>query len=458
MALGNNLVKRLLGVKDAVVEYVSLKEEAASVDSEAFSIVIDVRPHKRDCMRCPKCGRKLHGCDRCRQPKLWRAPDFNGIKVFLRYRQWRVRCPEHGVCIEPVPWAMPATAFTKGFTCLAALLAMRLSRSAAAEMPRINWRTALWCITRTLKLLEPDPRVRCKGLVNQGIDETNCAKGRKHITTVVNHDSGVTVRAGEGHDKETLSRFFEGLTEEERAGIRTVSGDAAQWIKDCVAKHCPNARFCLDGFHAVQWAVDTVDEIRRGEWNAVRAGVRELQGRLKALPDDAPEDESKKLNEDIKIAKGAAREIKGTQSTLCKNPGNLTPGQRRKLEHVVENSPRLARAHRLKELVRPVFYAGTADEARAAFKEFFWKAAHSRLVPFKKLAWSYREHLESIANSVENGLPNALVESNNTKIKLMVRKAYGFKLIRNLLGVVMLVCSKLRIPLPNRNGYGMAPC
>ncbi len=451
-------MKRLLGVKDVVVEDVSLKDEAVSVDSEAFSIVVDVRPHKRDCMRCPKCGRKLHGYDRCRKPKLWRAPDFNGIKVFLRYRQWRVRCPEHGVCIESVPWAMPATAFTKDFTCLAALFAMRLGRSAAAELLRINWRTALSCIDRTLKLLEPDPSARCKGLVNIGIDETSCAKGRRHITTVVNHDSGVTVRAGEGRDKETLSRFFEGLAEEERAGIRTVSGDAAQWIKDCVAKYCPNARFCLDGFHAVQWAVDAVDEVRRGEWNAVRAGVRELRRRLKALPDDAPEDERKKLNKDIKIAKGAAREIKGTRFALCKNPGNLTPGQRRKLEYVVENSPRLARAHRLKELARLVFHAGAAEEARAAFKEFFWKATHSRLEPFRKLAWSYREHLESIVNSVENGLSNALVESNNSKIKLMVRKAYGFKLIRNLLSVVMLGCSKLRIPLPNRNGYGMAPC
>ena len=458
MALGNNLVKRLLGVKDVVVEDVSLKEETASVDSEPFSIVVDVRPYRKDCMRCPKCGRKCHGFDHCRKPKLWRAPDLNGIKVFLRYRQCRVRCPEHGVCIESVPWAMPATAFTKGFTSLAALLAMRLSRSAAAEMLRINWRTALSCIARTLKLLEPDPRVRYKGLVNIGIDETSYAKGHKYITTVVNHDSGVTVWADEGHDKETLSRFLEGLTEEERAGIRTVTGDAAQWIKDCMAKYCPNARFCLDGFHAVQWAVDAVDEVRRGEWNAVRAGVRELQRRLKALPDDAPEDERRKLNEDIKIAKGAAKEIKGTRFALCKNPENLTPGQRRKLEYVVENSPRLARAHRLKELARLVFHADTAEEARAAFKEFFWKATHSRLEPFKKLAWSYREHLESIVNSVENGLSNALVESNNNKIKLMVRKAYGFKLIRNLLSVVMLGCSKLRIPLPNRNGYGMAPC
>ena len=451
-------MKRLLGVKDVVVEDVSLKDEAVSVDSEAFGIVAGVRPHKRDCMRCPKCGRKLHGYDRCRKPKLWRTPDFNGIKMFLRYRQWRVRCPEHGVCIESVPWAMPATAFTKDFTCLAALLAMRLGRSAAAEMLRINWRTALSCIDRTLKFLEPDPSARCKGLVNIGIDETSCAKGRRHITTVVNHDSGVTVRAGEGRDKETLSRFFEGLAEEERAGIRTVSGDAATWIRTCVEKCCPNARFCLDGFHAVQWAVDAVDEVRRGEWNAVRAGARELQRRLKALPDDATEGERKKLNEDIKIAKGAAREIKGTRSALCKNLGNLTPGQRRKLEHVVENSSRLARAHRLKELARLVFHAGTAEEARAAFKEFFWKATHSRLEPFRKLAWSYREHLESIVNSVENGLSNALAESNNSKIKLMVRKAYGFKLIENLLSVVMLGCSKLRIPLPNRNGYGMAPC
>ena len=38
------------------------------------------------------------------------------------------------------------------------------------------------------------------------------------------------------------------------------------------------------------------------------------------------------------------------------------------------------------------------------------------------------------------------------KIKLIIRKAYGFREVKNLIDMVMLVCSNLRIPLEHREG------
>lgn len=458
MASANKVMKLVLGVKDVVVEGVRIKESKAAFDSEPFRIVIDVRPCAKAGMRCQRCGRRCAGYDKDSKPKLWRSPDLNGIKTYLSYRRRRVLCPEHGVEYEAVPWAFPATSFTRHFTSLVALLSMRLNRTAAAEMLRVNWRTAQSCVTRILGHLEPDPRARLRGLASIGIDETSYTKGHNYVTTVVNHDTGEVVWAAAGHDEKTLSGFFEELTEEERASIRLVSGDAAAWIRKCVAKYCPGARFCLDGFHAVQWAVESVDDVRREEWNAIRAGVRELDAKLKSLPADAPDSERRRLQDSIGKARDEASRLKNTRYALGKNPENLTPFQQQKLEFAVEASPRLARAHRLKELARLVFHSGSGEEARAMFKDFYWKATHSRLAPFRKLAHSYKEHLEEIINTVESGLSNARIEAMNSKIKLMIRKAYGFQVIENLLSTIMLGCSNLRIPLPNRNGFGMRAC
>ena len=454
MALSNTLFKQLLGVNKVIIENIR-EEPDPSPNGAGWRLVIDVRPYSRDRKRCPVCGRKCPGCDKPAKPRLWRCPDCNGIRTFLSYTPCRVRCPEHGAKQEALPWAAPATAFTKDFTMLAALMAMRLSRQAAAELMRIDWSTAQACIDRARNMIEPDPRVRYEGLVHIGIDETSYAKGHKYLTTVVNHDTDTVVWAADGHDAATLSSFFEELTEEQRAGIKCVTADAAKWIKSCVEKYCPNAKLCLDAFHVIEWALDAVDEVRRSEWNALRDAAAAIESKLAALPPGTPEEERGKLADEMARKKEAALKIKGVRFALGKNPENLSFYQRQKLEYVVENSPALTCAHKLKELVRLVFHAGSRDEAEDAFEEFSLVARISKLKPFEKLGESLRDHWESIMNTIEQGLSNARIEANNNKIKLMIRKAFGFRVMEHLFSIIMLGCSNLRIPLPNRGGFAM---
>lgn len=68
--------------------------------------------------------------------------------------------------------------------------------------------------------------------------------------------------AREGHSTETLSEFFEQLTNEQRESITLVTGDGARWIKTCVEKYCPNAERCIDPFHVIEWAMQALDEVR----------------------------------------------------------------------------------------------------------------------------------------------------------------------------------------------------
>lgn len=75
---------------------------------------------------------------------------------------------------------------------------------------------------------------------------------------------------------------------------------------------------------------------------------------------------------------------------------------------------------------------------------------HSRIDAFKKLYLKIKRHRDHILNTIRLGMSNARIEATNNKIKLIVRKAYGFRNIQNMLDMVYLVCSDLRVPLPNR--------
>jgi len=113
-----------------------------------------------------------------------------------------------------------------------------------------------------------------------GIDEISYKKGHRYITIVVDHDTGRLVWAAPGRDRKTLAAFFTALGEKRCTAVTHVCADAAQWIAEEVAAHCPNAVRCADPFHIVAWAADALDQVRRDTWVDFRtfrdAGVTPL--------------------------------------------------------------------------------------------------------------------------------------------------------------------------------------
>ena len=69
---------------------------------------------------------------------------------------------------------------------------------------------------------------------------------------------------------------------------------------------------------------------------------------------------------------------------------------------------------------------------------------------FHDLYKKIKRHKERILNTIKFGLSNARIEATNNKIKLIIRKAYRFRNTQNMPDMVYLVCSNIRIPLPNR--------
>jgi transposase len=405
--------KRLLGVEHTVVEEVVF-------DEDADAVVAMVRPTRSRRRRCAVCQRRCSGYDQGEGRRRWRGLDLGVVRVFLEADAPRVRCPGHGVVVAAVPWARHGAWFTRAFEDTAAWLAVHTSRVAVAELLRVAWRTVGRMVTRVAQEAGQDID-RLEGLRRIGIDEISHRKGHRYLTVVVDHDTGRLVWAAPGHDEATLGRFFDALGPQRSAQLRLVSADAAAWIANAVAARCPQAVLCLDPFHVVRWATDALDEVRRQTWNAAR---RDGQPAL-------------------------ARELKGARFALWKNPEHLTVRQRGKLARVADVNQHLYKAYLLKEELRLVFKL-KGPRAVALLDAWLSWARRCRIPAFVKLARSVTDHRAGIQASLLHGLSNGLVESVNTKLRLLTRIAFGFRSPDALISLAMLALGGLCPPLPGR--------
>ena len=148
-------------------------------------------------------------------------------------------------------------------------------------------------------------------------------------------------------------------------------------------------------------------------------------------------------------------DIKTSTYTLGKAPEHLTPNQAARLEMIANTNPRLFRGDKLKEQLRLALKYPDLEEAKAELSYFFLRTTHSRIQVFKELAYKIRRHEKHILNTIETQLSNARVEAINNKIKFFLRKAYGFRNFQNMHDMILLGCSNIFIPLPNRCGKGV---
>lgn len=445
MASANTLCKKLLNVKTAVVTGHDFYTDQDGVNH----IRIKARPNKWHENDCPFCHKRCKGYDsKNHHPRIWRGLDWGGTLVEVEYDTHRIECPVHGVLVADVPWAYPNSGFTKDFDLTVGWLATYLPRSVVSEYMRIDWETVGRCVHRTLNDIEPERSKRLNGLVNIGIDETSYKKGHKYITVIVNHDTNTVVWAAQGHGKTVLESFYRQLTKEQLAGIRVVTGDGAKWITECVNEFTPECERCVDPFHVVQWAMEALDEVRREVW-------REAYNEAERLAKENPRKAGRPKEDDpttamLRAARAKAEEIKNSAYALGKAPEHLTEKQQIRMAMIAENNNRLYRAYRMKEMLRLLLKLKDVNEAEAELKRWLWWASHSRIKAFKELYQKIKRHKEHILNAIRFGMSNARIEATNNKIKLIIRKAYGFRNIQNMLDMVYLVCSNLRVPLPNR--------
>jgi transposase len=443
-----------------------------SVVFEPARVIVTVAL-RRERLLCPRCGYSTPYRENVQKDaSVWRHLDFGVWRVEVHARLRRLRCPEHGVLVEGVPFARPGARFTRDFDDLIAWLATTTDKTATCRLTRIDWASIGRVIERVARE-QLNGEDRLAGLANASIDEVAWRKGHRYLTLVGDHDRGCVVWGCEGKGQAAADAFFAELDPDhalvagpqpdppeppaaeakpteiqaepleapdaelddddepprvgERAGkLRAVTMDMGEGYAKSVREHAPQAVICVDNFHVVQLATKALDEVRREHWNDLRHGG-----------DPA-----------------AAKAFKDSRWSLLKNPSDLTEAQIDTLAAIHAAGGKVPRAWAMKEMVRAIFAPNlTVDAVDGLIDRLLARLSRSRLKPFVRLGKTIRKHRDGILSARRLNLSNARAEAMNNRVKLIVRRAYGFHSANAALALVHLVCGPVTLTLPHEQAF-----
>lgn len=396
--------------------------DVARVEFEPAAVVVTVALRRRRLV-CPVCGWSTRArYDERPVDSRWRHLDLGRWRLEIRARLRRLWCPIHGVRTEGVGFARHGSGFTTDFESLVAWLATRTDKTAITRLVRVTWRTVGRIVERVVAD-ELDPG-RLDNLFAIGVDEISWRKHHKYLTLVANHSTSKIVWGGQGKSASTLDGFFKELGTERSQQITAVSIDMAPAFVKSVRKdgHAPQATICYDPFHVVKLATDALEKVRRAHW--------------RVLWD---------LND-----KTTARKFKGARWALLKNPEDLTDRQTESLTQIRRSGGKLWRAYQLKEALRAIFsHDVTRAEADELLRRWCSWAQRCRLEPFITVGRTIQQHRNGILAAISLGINNGRIEGLNNRVRLIVRRGFGFHTAQAALALVLLSCGPIELHLPH---------
>jgi transposase len=395
-----------------------LRLPGASVKDVAFGsegVVVTVRLRAKRPV-CSGCGARGLAIKEHRE-KRWRHLDLGAGRCYIECLLRRLYCPGCGDVYEAVPWARAGSRYTRDLEDVVAFLAQQMAKTPLTKLMRIGWRSVGTILARVVA--DKLDRGRLDGLVMIGVDEVSYASEHRFLTCVADHRTGGVVWAAPGRNAATLQRFFDELTDEQKASITAVSIDMSAGYEKAIRAAVPDAQVAFDPFHVCQLGSKAADQVRRAEYNRHgRSGT------------------------------GEGKWIKGTRYSLLKDPGNQTGRQLAKLADVVLTNKPMYRAFLLLGELRYI-YRLPKEEAVERLDAWLAWASRSKLKPFIKLARTIRRHKPGVLAAVQLEISNGRLEALNSRVRLISHRAHGFHSADALIAMVYLCCAGIQIDLPH---------
>lgn len=377
---------------------------------------------------CPECGVSCPVHDTVERE--WRHLDFWQHRTRLKARVPRVKCPEHGVRLAEVPWAVPGSGFTLMMEAFIMLLCQRMPVAEAAAILGEH-DTRLWRVvcrhveaaqagrdwSGVTRLLVDEPERSGDSLLRRSSPQggakrrqTSAKKGHRYVTCFVDADTGELLCMTRGKGAETFAEFAREMAAHgaDPAQIALVCMDMSKAFRKGAKTTFPKARVVFDRFHVMQMAGRALDVVR-------------------------------------KLLQREGADLKGSLWAIRGNPWTRSDEQLETRRRLLAAYPKLARAMALKDTLQDILESEDAPLLR------WWCAwaQRSRLKPFVALARSVREHWEGITAFMETRVSNGRMEAINGLIQLAKRLARGFRNFTNFRAMAYLKAGRLTLDLPS---------
>lgn len=229
-----------------------------------------------------------------------------------------------------------------------------------------------------------------------GIDEFAVRKGHVYKTIVVDLDTGRIIHVGDGKGSDSLTAFWKRV---KRLGIEIelVTSDMSAAYISSVMENAPDAIHVYDKFHVVEKVTEAVDKVRRSLWNQEK-------------------DEEKR-----KVIKGSRWLL------LTKDKDKFDDYAKNRLENILQTNEPLYKAYYLKEDLDQIWAQPNKEEAEKQLQYWCNRAHESKLPAMMKVANMLLARRTGILAWYDCKVTNAILEGTNNKVKVLKRKAYGYR-------------------------------
>ncbi len=359
---------------------------------------------------CPQCSRGLPLYDHAEE-RTWRHLDSCQYQTHLHARIPRVECGEHGVVQVTVPWAEARSRFTLLFERLAIDVLGQCDVTGATRILRISWDEAWGIMERAVT--RGRQRKAPKGVRRIGVDEKAAAKGHTYLTLVCDLEGGTVEHIAEERKQESLDGYYQGLSEEQLAGIEAVAMDMWEPYIQATRARVPEAagKIVFDRFHVMGYLGKAVDTVRKQEHRA-----------LMALGDET---------------------LTGSKYLWLYSRENVPERRRDEFAALMRKELKVGRAWAIKEALRRLWHYVYPASGWKFWKRWYFWATHSRLEPIRKAAQTVRRHIDNILTYYQHPVTNAMSEGLNNKIQKIKSMACGFRNIENFKTAIYFHCGGL---------------
>ncbi|MBI4456831.1 MAG: ISL3 family transposase [Acidobacteria bacterium] len=343
--------------------------------------------------RCGGCGRPSRRVRSVRD-RTWEDLPWASHPVTLVYGQRRLICWRCGIRTERIEFADPKGRVTRRLRQQIGVDCQSMPVSHAAVRHRVSWSKARRA--ELAFLADWDSRRGRRRPRHIGLDEIQRGKGQQFWTVLSDVVRGEVMGLRRDRTEETAkSLLATDLDAHQRAAIQAVCTDMHRPYLNAVTEVLPKAEVVFDKFHVLQHASAALDEVRRQEFFRAGAVMRE-HGR-------------------------------GKRWLLLRRWKTVRGSKRRELEELFAANHRLFKAYVLREQLDRLWTyktrPGVLDFLLGWIKALRWQ----RLPEMDRLGDFLFRHVEGIAAYCDHPVRFGVVESVNTTIKAVLRRARGMQ-------------------------------
>jgi transposase len=361
---------------------------------EAGRVTFTIRQERGD-LRCAACGSRRI-VRRGFQSRCFRSLPIGARPVQIELDVPRVGCIDCGEVRQvPVDFAHERRTYTHAFERYVLELSQHMTIRDVAEHLGVGWDLVKGIQKRSLS--RRFRRVKLKHLRRIAIDEISIGRGHRYLTVVLDLKSGAVVFVGDGKGADALKPFWKRL-KRCRAKIEAVAMDMSPAYISAVQTHLRKAVIVFDHFHVLKLFNEKLSDLRRELYREA----------------------TEQLHKDV---------LKGTRWLLLKNPENLdgTRDESKRLHEALLLNQPLATAYYMREDLRRVWEQSDRSAAQRVLDDWVRRAEGSAIRTLIRFAHTLAAHRSGILNYYRYRISTGPLEGTNTKIRVLQRKAYGFR-------------------------------